>query len=327
MLLASSTPASPAAAASALRGVAYSLDSADLLNESDPMLRALLENMVQLEQSLVAIRVRAQVLEESMRRLCRDMIETAACFAALCADDKALSAHAHSYRAACANVGSEGYANGALEQIRDMLALKVFEPVRANLGVIHEIKTRARARDALKKKLPRSVGAGAGAGITSEQDLELAKLTSRLFDELSALRQHRMDFIRGPFEAIKVASQRFCAEAASRLEASALEQSPRPSAAEMARARAIRPVTVAASGTIPVQGRFDPNADKVKAPPAAFARFVHDMPAASKMRNGFALNGDDDNDDKDDNHGGGDHRVASSAGDDDDDDDEFETVL
>ena len=260
------------------------------------------ENMLQLESNLIAIRVRGQVIEDSLRRLCKDLIDTSICFTNLCAEDKALGPAAQTFKAACASVGSEGFASGTLEQIRDMLQLKLFEPVRANLEVIQEIKARARARDAMRKRLPKSGGL---------EDVDLAKITSRLFDELSALRQHRMDFIRGPFEALKVANHRFFADAASKLEASALEQTPRPSTGEVAKTQAIRPVPVHAAGTIPVLGKFDPNADRVKAPPAAFARFVHDLPSSSRRSSNLSSVG-------------GSGRISVDS---DESDGEFETVL
>ena len=244
-------------------------------SDGDPMFRALLENLVTLEAALKDVRDRAMNLDTANALMLRRLEQTASCLARWTAEDEAGLGPSAAVFARTA----ERLMDSPYERWATTLQNKVLEPIRVNLGLMEDIMKRAQSLDALKR---RSTATTAGARPPVAGDMEAARELSRVFDELSTLHTHRLDFVRGPFEALKAAQHRFVQDVARELEGPAAMHAPRvvvssatPKAVKSSSVAAVAaPVSAAALQPPPPQqqpriavtgSRFDPNADKVKA--------------------------------------------------------------
>ena len=234
--------------------------------------------MLATEHSLLELRLKARMFQDSVGFLCRTMGDQALGLSRLCKDDETMAKATEQYSITCKGViGGSAYDNFC-----ELFELKVFEPINVNLMVLNEIKARAHERDALRRKQK-------SAKNPSSFNQEFSMLTARLFEELAALNMHRYDVIRGIYEGLKTSQRRFFALVSSSLNESALDPLPKtrlaePQAAD-SRPLAIQPEAPQEQPTkqdvllaMPSGTRFDPDADRVKSETApAFSRLRKEL--------------------------------------------------
>jgi len=176
---------------------------------------ASLENMLSIEASLLELRLKAKMFQDSAGFLCRTMNDQAVCYSRLCKGHATLGTSTTSYAA----VTKTALQENAFNRLRDALELKVYEPIKVNLMVLSDIKARAHERDALRRRSKPMTSKGPPGSASSE----FASLTARLFDELAALQHHRFDFVRGLYEGLKTAQRRFFQDISNALESPDLD--------------------------------------------------------------------------------------------------------
>jgi hypothetical protein len=266
-----------------------------LAKDPDPMMQALLENMLAIESSLLELRMKARLFQDSVGFLCRTMTDQANCFARLCKDDIALGHSTEIY----ATMVHQNLQSNAFAKLCESLELKVYEPINVNLLVLSEIKARAHERETLRKK---------SKGRPTSSSSAFADMTAHLFEELAALQKHRYDFVRGLHEGLKSTQRRFFTEVSGALSTEGLDVTvpkqlpdlPKSPSHGPSLRNATKPVISPSSGVSasatqppgkeeviliakPLGTKFDPSADQVNASSApAFSRFNRDTAPQSE---------------------------------------------
>jgi len=151
------------------------------------------------------LRMKARLFHDSVSFLCRTMTDQANCVARLSGGEPTFGSNT----AVFAAITKAAIQESALSRLSENMEMKVLEPIRVNLEIIDEVKARAYQREQLLKKRTQKNQSGAS---------ELNSLTAHLFEELSALKQHRFDIIRGVFEGLKLIQRRFFGDCVRTLE-------------------------------------------------------------------------------------------------------------
>jgi hypothetical protein len=169
------------------------------------------------EASLLELRLKAKRFQDSVAFLCRTMTDQAECISRICKDDlNDVGRSTQRY----AEITKGYIQETAFQKLCEGLELKVFEPINVNLMVLNEIKARAQARDAMRKK--KNI-----KGPSTAANPEFAAITARLFEELAALKQHRYDFIRGLYDGLKTIQRRFFDDCTTALQSREIDVVPK----------------------------------------------------------------------------------------------------
>ncbi len=191
------------------------------LKETDPMLNALFENIVDIQNVLMKLRSDVESFLTGIDAMCGGMKVLSEGIHDACKNDEALSKDTDKYRSivdSLMNMESnpDDPSKSARRTLREFVENKVRGPIEVNLVVLSNVLRRMLERDA---KLSSARKSGRKAPDQAE--------TQCLFDELTALHQHRFDFIRGPYQALKKAQHVFFSQCTDTL-ASSLGMAPRP---------------------------------------------------------------------------------------------------
>ena len=192
------------------------------LKETDPMLNALFENIVDLQNVLLKLKDEVIAFLTGVDALCGGMKVLSEGINSVCKSDDALAEDTEKYHKTISGVMSledkaPGEKKSARRALLEFIHNKVLGPLDVNLVVLSSVLKRMLDRDAKLSLARRSGGKAADAAETA-----------CLFDELTALHQHRYDFIRGPYQSLKKAQHAFFVDCAQIMEAS-LGIAPRPS--------------------------------------------------------------------------------------------------
>ena len=223
------------------------------LRATDPMLCALLDEVIDLEGMLLSLKADVLFFMNGITSACGGLSRLTKGIFKACTGDSALAKDTEKYYFAALGIFGEPSTSAntcALQRLQDYVENKVLGPLGVNLEVIANLANRMKERDARLASSRRKGG-----------DPEETKA---LFEELSALHQHRYDFLRGPYQSLKKAQHAFFTECVAALEPS-LGVAPRPAT----------------------------SADVKKAPPALVSPSATEM--LSKIESsGKIINGNDD---------------------------------
>ena len=147
-------------------------------------------NVLELEEFLRKLEKEAKKFHQQALALFKDIDSLSKSFAEFLNDD--VSSSTDSQTRSCS---SKDVCVTEMVKFEEELNTKVLEPIAANLSLFANIKERMGRRRTMRKRL-RSWKSG-----SPEKDLET--LTHTLFEELSALYQHRSDFVKGPYQSLK----------------------------------------------------------------------------------------------------------------------------
>jgi len=170
------------------------------LEDPDPMLRALFGNVVELEQDLSALKTSVLHFQRAAGFLCVSMMKLAHNIGRLCAKDPALAEDTGEFAQRTTQLAGTG--PGSLRSLLlARLEAKVLQPLNVNLDVVRDVQQRVKERETLRKAVEKRKKRRLIQH--DEKTEELDKMTKELFEELTALFQHRFDLIRGPYQALK----------------------------------------------------------------------------------------------------------------------------
>jgi len=173
-------------------------------DDPDPMMRALYDNLLALETKLRTLHGNAANFVKSVNFIALNMLTTAANIEAFCVEDEALRIDTKIYSKVMNEVGGRGPDTVRCHTIRNV-ELKVLEPLNVNLIVLQEIKARMGQREIARKAQRRkSIGTLFDKHKNKQVAAsEFAALTQSLFEELTTVHLHRVDFVRSPYQALK----------------------------------------------------------------------------------------------------------------------------